>query len=82
MIKRMSGVGGANLLMGFSVVFQVTLSVLIIAAGVLIAALGDFSFDPFGYSLAFISVFFQVLPCFYHLVLFVAFIFSLIEIKS
>ncbi|XP_055812653.1 UDP-galactose/UDP-glucose transporter 7 isoform X1 [Solanum dulcamara] len=40
---------------------QVTLSVLLIAAGVLIAALGDFSFDLFGYSLAFISVFFQTM---------------------
>ncbi|KAF7830176.1 UDP-galactose/UDP-glucose transporter 7 [Senna tora] len=40
---------------------QVTLSVILIAAGVLIAALGDFSFDLFGYSLAFISVFFQTM---------------------
>ncbi|CAN4095595.1 unnamed protein product [Withania somnifera] len=40
---------------------QVTLSVLLTAAGVLIAALGDFSFDLFGYSLAFISVFFQTM---------------------
>ncbi|KAF3669254.1 putative RNA methyltransferase-like isoform X1 [Capsicum annuum] len=39
----------------------VTLSVLLTAAGVLIAALGDFSFDLFGYSLAFISVFFQTM---------------------
>lgn len=37
-----------------------TLSVLLTAAGVLIAALGDFSFDLVGYSMAFISVFFQV----------------------
>ncbi|XP_073288075.1 UDP-galactose/UDP-glucose transporter 7-like isoform X1 [Primulina huaijiensis] len=40
---------------------QVTLSVLLTAAGVLIAALGDFSFDIFGYSMAFISVFFQTM---------------------
>ncbi|XP_017420574.1 UDP-galactose/UDP-glucose transporter 7 isoform X2 [Vigna angularis] len=38
---------------------QVALSVILIAAGVLIAALGDFSFDLFGYSMAFVSVFFQ-----------------------
>lgn len=44
-----------------SVKFQVILSVMLIAAGVLIAALGDFSFDLFGYSMAFISVFFQVI---------------------
>lgn len=43
-----------------SVKYQVTLSVILTAAGVLIAALGDFSFDLFGYSMAFISVFFQV----------------------
>ncbi|KAI4316198.1 hypothetical protein L6164_024201 [Bauhinia variegata] len=40
---------------------QVTLSVVLIAAGVLIAALGDFSFDLFGYSMAFTSVFFQTM---------------------
>ncbi|XP_027190808.1 UDP-galactose/UDP-glucose transporter 7 isoform X1 [Cicer arietinum] len=40
---------------------QVTLSVILTAAGVLIAALGDFSFDLFGYSMAFISVFFQTM---------------------
>ncbi|GAB4833085.1 UDP-galactose/UDP-glucose transporter 7 [Ancistrocladus abbreviatus] len=40
---------------------QVTLSVSLIAAGVLIAALGDFSFDLFGYSLALTSVFFQTM---------------------
>ncbi|XP_028781229.1 UDP-galactose/UDP-glucose transporter 7-like isoform X1 [Neltuma alba] len=40
---------------------QVTLSVILIAAGVLIAALGDFSFDLFGYSLACFSVFFQTM---------------------
>ncbi|XP_073042699.1 UDP-galactose/UDP-glucose transporter 7 isoform X2 [Primulina eburnea] len=40
---------------------QVTLSVLLTAVGVLIAALGDFSFDIFGYSMAFISVFFQTM---------------------
>ncbi|KAK7351443.1 hypothetical protein VNO77_10918 [Canavalia gladiata] len=40
---------------------QVTLSVVLTAAGVLIAALGDFSFDLFGYSMAFISVFFQTM---------------------
>ncbi|XP_027354330.1 UDP-galactose/UDP-glucose transporter 7 [Abrus precatorius] len=40
---------------------QVTLSVLLTAAGVLIAALGDFSFDLFGYSMAFVSVFFQTM---------------------
>ncbi|KAK3439658.1 hypothetical protein EUGRSUZ_C04017 [Eucalyptus grandis] len=38
---------------------QVTLSVLLIAAGCLIAAIGDFSFDLYGYSMAFTSVFFQ-----------------------
>lgn len=40
--------------------FQVTLSVILTAAGVIIAALGDFSFDLFGYSMALTSVFFQV----------------------
>ncbi|KAL0283268.1 UNVERIFIED_CONTAM: UDP-galactose/UDP-glucose transporter 7 [Sesamum radiatum] len=40
---------------------QVTMSVLLIAAGVLIAALGDFSFDLFGYTMAFTSVFFQTM---------------------
>lgn len=40
--------------------FQVTLSVVLTAAGVIIAALGDFSFDLFGYSMALTSVFFQV----------------------
>ncbi|KAK4401093.1 UDP-galactose/UDP-glucose transporter 7 [Sesamum angolense] len=40
---------------------QVSLSVILTAAGVLIAALGDFSFDLFGYSMAFTSVFFQTM---------------------
>ncbi|KAG5031047.1 hypothetical protein AAZX31_06G074800 [Glycine max] len=40
---------------------QVALSVILTAAGVLIAALGDFSFDLFGYSMAFVSVFFQTM---------------------
>ncbi|KAL6578575.1 UDP-galactose/UDP-glucose transporter 7 [Orobanche minor] len=40
---------------------QVSLSVLLTAAGVLIAALGDFSFDLFGYGMAFTSVFFQTM---------------------
>ncbi|TKY74625.1 solute carrier family 35 [Spatholobus suberectus] len=40
---------------------QVALSVILTAVGVLIAALGDFSFDLFGYSMAFISVFFQTM---------------------
>ncbi|XP_059658302.1 UDP-galactose/UDP-glucose transporter 7 [Cornus florida] len=40
---------------------QVTLSVLLTATGVIIAALGDFSFDLFGYSMALISVFFQTM---------------------
>lgn len=40
--------------------FQVILSVILTAGGVVIAALGDFSFDLFGYSLALTSVFFQV----------------------
>ncbi|PIN06194.1 Nucleotide-sugar transporter VRG4/SQV-7 [Handroanthus impetiginosus] len=40
---------------------QVTLSVLLTAAGVLVAALGDFSFDLSGYSMAFTSVFFQTM---------------------
>uniref|UniRef100_A0A0D9WMS3 Sugar phosphate transporter domain-containing protein n=1 Tax=Leersia perrieri TaxID=77586 RepID=A0A0D9WMS3_9ORYZ len=39
---------------------QVSLSVICTATGVLIAALGDFSFDLYGYSMALISVFFQV----------------------
>lgn len=43
------------------VMFQVALSVIMTAAGVIIAALGDFSFDLFGYSMALTSVFFQVL---------------------
>jgi solute carrier family 35 protein len=34
--------------------------VLLIAAGVIIAALGDFSFDLWGYGMALTSVFFQV----------------------
>ncbi|KAL8499449.1 hypothetical protein ACS0TY_022422 [Phlomoides rotata] len=40
---------------------QVTLSVVLTAAGVIIAALGDFSFDLLGYSMALISVFFQTM---------------------
>ncbi|KAL4603305.1 UDP-galactose/UDP-glucose transporter 7 [Castanea sativa] len=40
---------------------QVSLSVILTAAGVIIAALGDFSFDLFGYSLALTSVFFQTM---------------------
>ncbi|CAM8913222.1 unnamed protein product [Rhodiola kirilowii] len=40
---------------------QVSLSVLLTAAGVIVAALGDFSFDLFGYSMALISVFFQTM---------------------
>ncbi|KAH7524252.1 hypothetical protein FEM48_Zijuj06G0099600 [Ziziphus jujuba var. spinosa] len=40
---------------------QVTLSVILTAAGVVIAALGDFSFDLFGYSMALTSVFFQTM---------------------
>ncbi|PSS01041.1 UDP-sugar transporter like [Actinidia chinensis var. chinensis] len=40
---------------------QVTLSVILIAAGVIIAALGDFSFDLVGYSTALTSVFFQTM---------------------
>ncbi|CAA2955468.1 UDP-sugar transporter DDB_G0278631 isoform X1 [Olea europaea subsp. europaea] len=40
---------------------QVTLSVILTAAGVIIAALGDFSFDLFGYGMAFTSVFFQTM---------------------
>ncbi|KAF5456569.1 hypothetical protein F2P56_026037 [Juglans regia] len=40
---------------------QVSLSVLLTAAGVIIAALGDFSFDLFGYSMALTSVFFQTM---------------------
>ena len=38
---------------------QVVLSVLLTAAGCVIAALGDFSFDLFGYGLALTSVFFR-----------------------
>ncbi|XP_058113866.1 UDP-galactose/UDP-glucose transporter 7 [Magnolia sinica] len=40
---------------------QVSLSVMFTAVGVLIAALGDFSFDLFGYSMALTSVFFQTM---------------------
>ncbi|KAJ3699084.1 hypothetical protein LUZ61_002789 [Rhynchospora tenuis] len=40
---------------------QVALAVLCTAAGVLVAALGDFSFDLIGYSMALISVFFQTM---------------------
>lgn len=40
---------------------QVTLSVILTAAGVVIAALGDFSFDLVGYSMALTSVFFQTM---------------------
>ncbi|OMO90598.1 hypothetical protein COLO4_19013 [Corchorus olitorius] len=40
---------------------QVTLSVLLTAAGVVVAAVGDFSFDLFGYSMALTSVFFQTM---------------------
>ncbi|GMG99251.1 hypothetical protein Nepgr_001091 [Nepenthes gracilis] len=40
---------------------QVSFSVSLTATGVLIAALGDFSFDLFGYSMAFTSVFFQTM---------------------
>ncbi|CAL5363712.1 unnamed protein product [Camellia sinensis] len=39
----------------------VILSVVLTAAGVMIAALGDFSFDLVGYSMAFTSVFFQTM---------------------
>lgn len=42
------------------IMFQVSLSVVFTAVGVIIAALGDFSFDLFGYSMALTSVFFQV----------------------
>ncbi|KAG5142859.1 hypothetical protein JHK82_018554 [Glycine max] len=41
--------------------YTVALSVILIAAGVLIATLGDFSFDLFGYSMAFVSIFFLVI---------------------
>ncbi|XP_028104811.1 UDP-galactose/UDP-glucose transporter 7-like [Camellia sinensis] len=40
---------------------EVILSVVLTAAGVMIAALGDFSFDLVGYSMAFTSVFFQTM---------------------
>ncbi|EHA8589518.1 putative UDP-galactose/UDP-glucose transporter 7 [Cocos nucifera] len=40
---------------------QVSLSVVFTAVGVIIAALGDFSFDLFGYSMALTSVFFQTM---------------------
>ncbi|XP_038886646.1 UDP-galactose/UDP-glucose transporter 7 [Benincasa hispida] len=40
---------------------QVIFSVILTAAGVLVAALGDFSFDLIGYSMAFTSVFFQTM---------------------
>ncbi|XP_028096802.1 UDP-galactose/UDP-glucose transporter 7-like, partial [Camellia sinensis] len=44
------------------ILFQwVILSVVLTAAGVMIAALGDFSFDLVGYSMAFTSVFFQTM---------------------
>lgn len=38
---------------------QISLSVVLIAVGVMVAALGDFSFDPLGYGMALASVFFQ-----------------------
>ncbi|KAG0473996.1 hypothetical protein HPP92_015853 [Vanilla planifolia] len=40
---------------------HVSLSVLLTALGVIIAALGDFSFDLFGYTMALTSVFFQTM---------------------
>ncbi|KAM0918373.1 hypothetical protein ACQ4PT_008931 [Festuca glaucescens] len=40
---------------------QVSLSVICTALGVLVAALGDFSFDLYGYSMALTSVFFQTM---------------------
>ncbi|KAJ0984960.1 hypothetical protein J5N97_003316 [Dioscorea zingiberensis] len=40
---------------------QVSLSVVFTAVGVIIAALGDFSFDLLGYSMALLSVFFQTM---------------------
>uniref|UniRef100_A0ACD5ZKL7 Uncharacterized protein n=1 Tax=Avena sativa TaxID=4498 RepID=A0ACD5ZKL7_AVESA len=40
---------------------QVSLSVVCTALGVLVAALGDFSFDLYGYSMALTSVFFQTM---------------------
>lgn len=40
---------------------QVSLSVMLTAVGVIIAAIGDFSFDLFGYSMALTSVFFQTM---------------------
>ncbi|KAJ9184136.1 hypothetical protein P3X46_007907 [Hevea brasiliensis] len=63
-IKRLTPL--AVLIAGFSSgkgkpTAQVALSVLLTAAGVLIAAFGDFSFDLFGYSLALTSVFFQTM---------------------
>jgi hypothetical protein len=41
--------------------FQVSLSVLLTALGVIVAALGDFSFDLLGYIMALTSVAFQVI---------------------
>lgn len=41
--------------------FQVSLSVIFTAIGVIIAAFGDFSFDLFGYTMALTSVFFQTM---------------------
>ncbi|XP_074570007.1 UDP-galactose/UDP-glucose transporter 7-like [Curcuma longa] len=40
---------------------QVSLSVILTAVGVIIAALGDFSFDFYGYTMALTSVFFQTM---------------------
>lgn len=40
---------------------QVSLSVIFTAVGVIIAAVGDFSFDLFGYTMALTSVFFQTM---------------------
>ncbi|PIA58893.1 hypothetical protein AQUCO_00400031v1 [Aquilegia coerulea] len=40
---------------------QVSLSVIFTALGVIVAAVGDFSFDIFGYSMALTSVFFQTM---------------------
>lgn len=51
--------------MCFFVNFQVILSVVLTAVGVVVAAIGDFSFDLPGYTMALTSVFFQVSFCTY-----------------
>lgn len=60
---------------------QVCLSVILTATGVIIAALGDFSFDIFGYSLALTSVFFQVISFLFHSICSFYMFFSFIRLE-